>query len=241
MASAAETLAYTLVVGVETADRDWVETTLLRGGLAVATATEGDVLATPRLDPPRLVVLDDGGDATARLVTQRRLQLHPPLIGVPLLVLAYDGDVESYTASITRGASGYLVKPVSPEELVAVARRLAGWSLVPDRTERRRRLRRPMYMKVQLHLRSRGARTDARLCDASGGGCGVEVDEVLAAGEPVRVVLQAGDANTHVGLGAEVRWSRPGEDGRHRAGLRFTGSTAMLAAKLLGFVRADAT
>lgn len=241
MASATEPLAYTLVVGAETADRDWVEATLLRGGLAVATATVGDVLATPKLDPPRLVVLDDCGDATARLVTQRRLQLHPPLLGVPVLVLAYDGDVESYSAAITRGASGYLVKPVTPEELVAVALRLAGWNLAPDHTERRHRLRRPMYMKVQLHLRSRGVRTDASLCDASGSGCGVEVGESLAAGEPVRVVLQAGDANTHVGLGAEVRWSLPVAGGRHRAGLRFMGSTAMLAAKLLGFVRADPT
>jgi CheY-like chemotaxis protein len=232
-------LAYTLVVGLENEDRAWVEATLLRGGLAVATATEGDVLATPRLEPPRLVVLDDCGDAVSRVVSQRRLQLHPPLVGVPILVLAWDGGVESYTAAITRGASAYLVKPVSPQELVEVARRLAGWQTAPDRTERRRRLRRPMYMKVELHLRSRGVRKEARLCDASGGGCCLELDEALPAGEPVRVVLQAGDASTHVGLGAEVRWTRPAEAGGHRAGLRFSGSTAPLAAKLLGFVRSD--
>ena len=41
---------------------------------------------------------------------------------MPLLILAYDDDIDSYSGAITQGAAAYLVKPVSDDELTDAAR-----------------------------------------------------------------------------------------------------------------------
>ncbi len=240
-ATAPADAGYTLVVGHEGADRAWIEGTLLRGGLTVSLATEVDVLATRELNPPKLVVVDDSGGREDRSATLRRLAAHPSLKGIPLLLLAYDADVESFTDALTRGVAAYLVKPASDEELVMLARRLSGWHANSDRTERRRRLRRPLIMKVDIDIRPRKLRVSGQIVDVSGSGCRVELSEEVAAGDPVRVILQAHEGSTHVALGAEVRWHRVAPDGTHVAGLRFTGTTALLAGKILGFVSSGMT
>jgi len=235
-----ERSGYVLVVGREGKDRTWIEESLLRGGLTVASASEAETLAVHDLMPPRLVVLDDATSSTERVATQRRLRGHPSLQGVPVLVLAYDTDVDSYTTAITRGAAAYLVKPAKADEVVAVARRLSGWSGHTERTERRRRVRRPLLMKVDVQIRSRKIEVRGQMVDASSGGCRLEVGEALDAGESVRVVLHAHDDTTHLALGGEVRWCRT-IAGVHTVGLRFTGTTALLAPKLLGFVPSGLT
>ena len=232
---------YALVVGPDSPDRAWIESTLLRGGMHVAIATEVDVLATRDLPPPRLVVADDSGKREDRAGMLRRLQAHPSLKGVPLLLLAYDADIESFTDALTRGVAAYLVKPASAEELQVLALRLSGWSGFSDRTERRRRLRRPLIMKVEIDIRSQKRRVPGQMVDVSGSGCRVELAEELKPGEPVRVILQGHEGSTHVALGAETRWHRVSPQGTHVAGLRFTGTTAMLAGKILGFVSSGMT
>jgi DNA-binding response OmpR family regulator len=233
---------YTVVVGHESQDRSWIESTLLRGGLTVSLTTEADVLATRDFSPtPRLLVLDDAGGREERGASLRRLAAHPALKGVPLLCLAYDADIESFTDALTRGVSAYLVKPVSAEELVLVAKRLSGWAGSSDRTERRRRLRRPLIMNVEIDIRTRRVRVPGQIVDVSGSGCRIEFSEEVAPGELVRVILQGHEGSTHVALGAEVRWYRVAPSGIHVAGLRFTGTTALLAGKILGFVSSGQT
>ena len=64
----------------------------------------------------------------------------------------------------------------------------------------------------------------------------------LAQGDLLRVILHSQDASTHVALGVEVRWSKPGANGGVTvAGCRFTGTTALLAGKMLGFVSSGLT
>ena len=191
--------------------------------------------AAPDQAPPSLVVLDDARGRTARDAVQARLKAHPALQGVPLLILAYDADIDSYSGAITQGAAAYLVKPVDPEELAEASRRLSGWKSRGDRTEKRRRVRRPLLMKVDVELRREKRRIPGQLLDASGSGCRVEVPEEVAAGELVRVTLHSHEDSTHVALGAEVRWHVAAPSGAHELGLRFTGSTAALAGQLLGF------
>jgi CheY-like chemotaxis protein len=233
---------YTVVVGPEGIDRAWIETALLRGGLSVTFASEADILATPHFEPgPRLLVLDDAGGREARGASLRRLHAHPGLKGVPTLVLAYDADIESFTDAITRGVAAYLVKPVSAEELVQVAKRLSGWAGASGHTERRRRLRRPLIMKVEVQVRSRDLHVMGQIVDVSGGGCRIELPAALDVGEAVRIILQGHEGSTHVALGAEVRWYRQAPDGTHVAGLRFTGTTALLAGKILGFISSGMT
>jgi hypothetical protein len=80
-----------------------------------------------------------------------------------------------------------------------------------------------------------------QIVDVSGSGCRVELTEELKPGDLVRVILQGHEGSTHVALGAETRWHRVAPDGTHVAGLRFTGTTAMLAGKILGFVSSGMT
>ena len=234
-------MSYALVVGPDNPDRAWIETTLLGGGLEVAAASEADVLVTGDLLPPRLVVLDDASSREARLASLRRLQAHPALKGVPFLVLAYEGDVESFTEAITKGVAAYLVKPANAEELVETAKRLSGWESVTDRTERRRRIRRPLIMKIEAVDKRTKAHVMGQFVDVSGSGCRIEAPMLVQAGDMLRVILHSQDASTHVALGVEVRWAREKAPGMTEAGCRFTGTTALLAGKMLGFVSSGLT
>lgn len=229
------------MVGPDNPERAWIESTLLRGGLEVAAASEADVLVTGDLLPPRLVVLDDASNREARLASLRRLQAHPALKGVPLLVLAYEGDVESFTEAITKGVAAYIVKPASSDELIETAKRLSGWEAATNRTERRRRLRRPLIMKIEAVNKATKAHVMGHFEDVSGSGCRIEVPMPLQPGDLLRVILHSQDASTHVALGIEVRWARETSSEMTEAGCRFTGTTALLAGKMLGFVSSGLT
>jgi response regulator RpfG family c-di-GMP phosphodiesterase len=209
-------------------------------GMEVAEATEAELHAAADWVPPSVVFLDDSRGRAARDAAQARLKAHPALQGVPLVILAYDADIDSYSGAITQGAAAYLIKPVDPEEIADAARRLSGWTSRGDRTEKRRRMRRPLLMKVDVELRRERRRIEGQLLDASGGGCRVEVAEEIAPGELVRVTLHSHQDSTHVALGAEVRWHMVAPSGAHEVGLRFTGSTAALAGQLLGFAASSA-
>ena len=232
---------YTMVVGAPGEDRDWVLNTLQWAGLEAAAHDEDEIHANDDWVPPALVIYDDVAGGEAKREAQKRLQKHPAFRGVPLLVLSFDADIDSYTGAITKGAAAYLIKPIPAEELVEAAKKLCDWRGTKDRTEKRRRLRRPLLMKVTVDLRARKVRVPGRLVDASGTGCRLELGEQVAAGELIRVILHGHDETTHVALGAEVRWHRQAPDGSHVAGVRFTGTTALLAGKLLGFATTGLT
>lgn len=235
------TYSYTLVVGPDSRDRAWIEGTLMRGGLEVAASTESDLMAEPDIVPPHLLVLDDDSTQAQRMESFGRLRAHPALLGVPFVILSYDRSIESFSAAISKGVAAYLVKPVSPEELVSVAHKISGWLSSSDRTEKRRRRRRPLLMKLEIDIRARKVKVPGQMVDVSSSGCRVELREPLAPGDLVRLILQGPSESTHLALGAEVRQHRVLEDGTHVAGLKFTGTTALLAAKLLGFVHSGST
>jgi len=225
---------YTLVVGPDSADRAWLESILMRGGLEVAACTEAELLAMPDVVPPHLVVLDDSSRREERMASFANLRAHGPLAGVPIVVLAYDADIDSFSAAITRGAAAYLVKPVAAEELVAVAHKISGWLSSSDRTEKRRRLRRPLLMRVDVEVAGREGRTPGQIVDVSGSGCRVETTQPLARGDAVRLTLYGVEGSTDLSLAAEVRWQRRAPDGTEVAGVKFTGTAAVLAGRLLG-------
>jgi len=227
---------YSLVVGPDGPDRAFVEGVLIQGGLEVAASTE-DGLA-PDVVPPALVLLDDSGARPERMEAFKRLRHHPALRGVPVVLLAYDADIDSYSDAITKGAAAYLVKPVNADELVAVARKISGWMVETDRTEKRRRLRRPLLMRIDIESKSTKERLPGQIIDVSGGGCRIELRAPLDLGSLVKVVLHGHESTTHVTLGGEVRWhsTSPDDPTLHVCGLKFTGTTALLAGKILGFV-----
>lgn len=225
---------YTLVVGPDSPDRAWLESVLMRGGLEVAACTEAELLAMPDVVPPQLVMLDDSSGREERMATFSNLRAHGPLAGVPVVVLAYDADIESFSAAITRGAAAYLVKPAAAEEVVAVAHKISGWLRSSDRTEKRRRLRRPLLMRVEIEAPGRDAPLPGQIVDVSGSGCRVELHQALERGDAVRLVLYGVEGSTDLSLGGEVRWQRKAPDGTEVAGIKFTGTAAVLAGRLLG-------
>jgi CheY-like chemotaxis protein len=227
---------YSLVVGNDGPDRAWVEAILMRGGLEVAACTEAELLAMPDIVPPQIIILDDATAREERMATFANLRAHPPLVGVPIVVLAYDADIDSFSAAVTRGAAAYLVKPVPAEEVVAVAHKISGWLSSSDRTEKRRRLRRPLLLRVDVEVRARKLIVPGQIVDVSGTGCRVELKEPLEKGESVRVTLYGLEGSTNLTLGGEVRWHRQAPDGTHVIGAKFTGTAAVLAGRMLGTI-----
>ena len=227
---------YTLVIGPDAPDRAWLEGILMRGGLEVAACTEAEILAMPDVVPPQLVILDDATGREERMASFANLRAHPPLVGVPLVLLAHDADIDSFSAAITRGAAAYLVKPVPAEEVVAVAHKVSGWLRSTDRTEKRRRLRRPLLLRVDVEVRARELTVPGQIVDVSGSGCRIEVGEPFTKGEAVRITLYGLEGSTDLTLAGEVRWHRATDEGNHVIGAKFTGTAAVLAGRLLGTV-----
>lgn len=229
---------YTLVVGPDSPDRAWLESVLMRGGLEVAACTEAELLAMPDVVPPQVVVLDDSSAREERMATFANLKAFPALAGVPVVILALDADMDSFSAAITRGAAAYLVKPVGAEEVVAVAHKISGWLRSGDRTEKRRRLRRPLLMRVDAEVAGREGVVRGQIVDVSGTGCRVELSGPVEKGDAVRLTLYGVEGSTDLSLGAEVRWQRRAPDGTQVAGVKFTGTAAVLAGRLLGTLTA---
>jgi len=227
---------YTLVVGPDSPDRAWLESVLMRGGLEVAACSEAELLAMPDVVAPQLVILDDSGSRDERMASYANLRAHGPLAGVPVVVLAYDADIESFSTAITRGAAAYLVKPVPAEEIVAVAHKVSGWLRSSDRTEKRRRLRRPLILRVDVEITGQEGAWPGQIIDVSGSGCRIELKHPLEKGNNVRLTLYGVEGSTDLTLAAEVRWQRLARDGVQVAGVKFTGTAAVLAGRLLGTV-----
>jgi CheY-like chemotaxis protein len=235
-----EPARYVLVVGADSDDRAWLEGVLMSADLRVAAVSPGELLAAPDILAPQIVFFDDKSSRIPRRDVIRRAVRVPALTAVPFVVLAYDRDIDSFSEAVTGGAAAYLVKPTEPTEVVDVARKLIGWAEAPDHSEKRRRLRRPLLLRVDIDLRSERRTIPGRLVDVSDKGCQVETAEPLGQGDAVRVVLRGLEDTTHLALGAVVRWTQPEEDS-FSAGLRFSGTTALLAGKLLGFAKPGIT
>ena len=234
MSAKAAGYQYTLVVGPDSPDRAWLESVLMRGGLEVAACSEAELLAMPDVVAPQLVILDDSGSREERMASFANLLAHSPLTSVPVVVLSYDADIESFSTAITRGAAAYLVKPVAAEEIVAVAHKISGWLRSDDRTEKRRRLRRPLILRVDVEIVGEEGTFPGQIIDVSGSGCRIELKHPLEKGHNVRLTLYGVEGSTDLQLAAEVRWQRPAHDGTQVAGVKFTGTAAVLASRLLG-------
>jgi ActR/RegA family two-component response regulator len=225
---------YTLVVGPDSPDRAWLESVLMRGGLEVAACSEDELLAMPDIVPPQIVVLDDSSRREQRMASFANLRAHAALVGTPIVILAYDADIESFSGAITRGAAAYFAKPVPPEDVVAAVHKITGWLGSVDRTERRRRLRRPLLMRVDVAVDGRDGVVAGQMVDVGAQGCRVEMPWAVEVGDVVHVTLYGLEGSTDLTLHGDVRWRRPVPGGSHVAGVRFTGTSAVLGSRLLG-------
>lgn len=225
---------YTLLVSDSERDRPEIEGVLRAAGLAVAGATFDELFALPDVAPPRLVVFDGDHDTETRRHRQDRLRRHPRLRAVPLLVLGEGYDPKGLAVAIAHGASAYIAKPLSSDVLVGVAGKLVSYRADPEAEERRRHPRRPLLVPVDFEVEARQRRSAGWIMDACPSGCRVEVSDVVSRGEAVRVWLPAAEATAHLPLTGTAAWSHQQKGGLSTAGIRFTGTTPLLAGITLG-------
>ncbi|VXC63896.1 response regulator [Sphingomonas sp. 8AM] len=84
-------------------------------GLAKATGTRFDMIVTD-LNMPNM----DG------LSMIRALRQQPAQAGVPIIFLSTESDADMKAQAKAAGATGWLVKPFQPEQLIRVAQKVLG-------------------------------------------------------------------------------------------------------------------
>ncbi len=101
--------------------RQMVGFTLQRAGYAVVDACDGrDALAKLGHAPVQLVITDLNMPNMDGLELIRQLRAQPQYRFVPILMLTTESDGDKKQAGRAAGATGWIVKPFTPEQLVAV-------------------------------------------------------------------------------------------------------------------------
>jgi hypothetical protein len=160
---------------------------------------------------------------------------HAPWPDVPTIVVSSKTDIDSFTNAITSGAAAYLVAPVAAAELTATVCRLAQWIPPAPGPGARRRSRRALLLDVDLVIEGRHAR--GHLVDVSAGGCRVETYGRIRRGSEVKLTPRALGTTTGIALGATVTRTRRDDSVQPpicEVALRFSGTSALLAARIFG-------
>ncbi len=111
-----------LVVDDDPKATDMLRRTLIYEGFRVITAANGvDALAAARDRQPALMILDWNMPIMDGPATLRRLREEN---GIPVLMLTGRDALADKVGALEMGADDYLVKPFSPEELIARVRAL---------------------------------------------------------------------------------------------------------------------
>ncbi|MDX2193767.1 MAG: response regulator [Gemmatimonadales bacterium] len=107
--------------------RQMVRFTLAEGGYEVVEATDGaEALALARQRTVNLVLTDINMPNMDGITLVRELRQLPAYKGVPLLLLTTESAPEKKAEGKAAGATGWIVKPFSPEQLLATIRKVLG-------------------------------------------------------------------------------------------------------------------
>jgi hypothetical protein len=87
---------------------------------------------------------------------------------------------------------------------------------------------------VDVEIKGKEGLFPGQIVDVSGSGCRIEVKQPLETGDAVRLTLYGVEGSIDLSLHAEVRWRRRTASDSHVAGVKFTGTAAVLAGRLLG-------
>ncbi|MGH8145836.1 MAG: response regulator [Rhodanobacteraceae bacterium] len=120
-------MAKILAVDDSTSMRNMVSFTLRGAGHEVQEAADGkaalDVAKTGRFD---LVLADVNMPQMDGITLTRELRALPSFAGVPILILTTESDTDKKMEGKAAGATGWLVKPFDPEQLLATVARVTG-------------------------------------------------------------------------------------------------------------------
>lgn len=108
------------------------ELSLRRGGYALLIARNGlEAVETARREMPSLIVMDVQMPLLDGLAALRRLKADPVTAPIPVIMLTARGHTLTRTEAEGSGASMFVTKPFSPNQLLADAQRLLALGTVP--------------------------------------------------------------------------------------------------------------
>ena len=114
-----------LVVDDSSSLRQLVALTLRRIGFEVVEARDGEqALALARAQAFRLVLTDQYMPRMDGLTLVRALRALPAYRTTPILVVTYESSAGMKRLGRAAGASGWMVKPFEPDQLVEVVRQM---------------------------------------------------------------------------------------------------------------------
>jgi len=120
-------MAKILAVDDSASMRGMVAFTLRSAGYEVSEAENGQLaLDAARASRFDLVLADVNMPVMDGLSMVRELRVLPEYKGVPILMLTTESNTEKKMEGKAAGATGWLVKPFDPEQLLATVRRVLG-------------------------------------------------------------------------------------------------------------------
>lgn len=224
-----------LVVGGSPEDGRWLEDALRPSGLPIVVRGIDDALAPrderERRPHPSVVVLHERRRREDLLDSLDRVRADPALGRVPLVVVDHERDIERFTAAVSRGAAACVCPPLDPAHMRATVSRLARWREAVGPGDRRRRRRRPLLLRVDMHLPG-GRVLGGLLRDVSTSGCRIESPERVEPGTAVAITPYGYDASLEFRIGAVVRRNAALAPDLHMLACGFAGTGAVLASRI---------
>lgn len=107
--------------------RDMVSFTLRGAGFDVVEAEDGArAIAALKSAPADLVITDLNMPNMDGLSLIRALRADPSYRALPILMLTTEGDAQKKNEGRAAGATGWMVKPFSPDKLIELVKRVCG-------------------------------------------------------------------------------------------------------------------
>ncbi len=106
--------------------RQMVKFTLSDAGYTVMEAVDGEDALGKLANPVILVITDLNMPRLDGLGLIRRVRSNPACKGMPILMLTTESEETRKQEGRAAGATGWIVKPFTPQQLLAVVKRLLG-------------------------------------------------------------------------------------------------------------------
>jgi two-component system, chemotaxis family, chemotaxis protein CheY len=106
--------------------RQMVKFTLSEAGYAVIEAKDGQEALAKLASPVNLVITDLNMPRLDGLGLIRSIRANPALKALPVVMLTTESQEERKRAGREAGATGWIVKPFSPQQIVAVVKKVLG-------------------------------------------------------------------------------------------------------------------
>lgn len=116
-----------LIVDDSSSMRQMINFTLKNNGYEVVEAVDGmDAVAKVKANVFNMVLTDLNMPKMDGITLIKELRKNPSTKFIPIVMLTTESQAEKKQEGKTAGASGWIVKPFQPDQLVAVVKKLIG-------------------------------------------------------------------------------------------------------------------